>query len=176
MSRIFGPIRQNGYVVRDLKAAMRHWSEVMGVGPWFVADPAPLHDFRYRGEPSGCVVALALANAGPLQIELIEQLNDGPSLYKDFLDAGLEGLQHVAFWTTRYDDEVARAESLGFRIGHSGETGGAGRFAYFETTGHPGTVVEISETLEGKQRLFARVREASQGWDGSDPIRPLTTR
>ena len=121
MSRIFGPIRQNGYVVRDLKAAMRHWSEVMGVGPWFVADPAPLHDFRYRGEPSGCVVALALANAGPLQIELIEQLNDGPSLYKDFLDAGLEGLQHVAFWTTRYDDEVARAESLGFRIGHSGE-------------------------------------------------------
>ena len=120
--------------------------------------------------------ALALANAGPLQIELIEQLNDGPSLYKDFLDAGLEGLQHVAFWTTRYDDEVARAESLGFRIGHSGETGGAGRFAYFETTGHPGTVVEISETLEGKQRLFARVREASQGWDGSDPIRPLTTR
>ena len=35
MSRIFGPVRQNGYVVRDIEKAMTHWVEVMGVGPWY---------------------------------------------------------------------------------------------------------------------------------------------
>lgn len=33
MSRHFGKITQNGYVVRDIGAAMRHWSDVLGVGP-----------------------------------------------------------------------------------------------------------------------------------------------
>ncbi len=35
MSRIFGKVCQNGYVVRDIEAAMKHWITVMGVGPWF---------------------------------------------------------------------------------------------------------------------------------------------
>jgi hypothetical protein len=32
MSRIFGAVCQNGYVVRDIRAAMDHWVNVMGVG------------------------------------------------------------------------------------------------------------------------------------------------
>ena len=35
MSRIFGPIRQNGYVVRDINAALEHWTSVVGMGPLF---------------------------------------------------------------------------------------------------------------------------------------------
>ena len=31
MSRIFGEIIQNGYVVRDIAAAMRHWIDILGV-------------------------------------------------------------------------------------------------------------------------------------------------
>ena len=31
-SRIFGAVCQNGYVVRDIRAAMDHWVNVMGVG------------------------------------------------------------------------------------------------------------------------------------------------
>ena len=38
MSRIFGAITQNGYVMRDIQAAMRHWIEVLGVGPWHSAE------------------------------------------------------------------------------------------------------------------------------------------
>ena len=51
MSRIFGEIRQNGYVVRDIDSAMAHWSQVLGVGPWFYAEQVPITDFFYRGEP-----------------------------------------------------------------------------------------------------------------------------
>jgi hypothetical protein len=38
MSRIFGAVCQNGYIVRDIRAAMDHWVNVMGVGPWYYID------------------------------------------------------------------------------------------------------------------------------------------
>ena len=41
MSRLFGPMRQIGYVVRDIEKAMRHWVEVNRVGPWFYAGATP---------------------------------------------------------------------------------------------------------------------------------------
>ena len=71
MSRIFGDVRQNGYVVRNIESALEHWTEVLGVGPFWYFEEAPVEDFRYRGEPSELVVSIALAQSGPLQIELI---------------------------------------------------------------------------------------------------------
>jgi hypothetical protein len=97
MSRFFGAITQNGYVVHDIAAAMRHWIEVLGVGPWFYVEHTPIEDFQYQGHPSPIDVSIALANSGPLQIELIQQRNDAPSMYRDFLAAGHEGLQHIAY-------------------------------------------------------------------------------
>ena len=49
MSRMFGAITQNGYVVRDIEAAMRHWIDVLGVGPWFYVERAPIEDFQVPG-------------------------------------------------------------------------------------------------------------------------------
>ena len=48
MSRLFGPMRQVGIVVRDIESAMRHWVEVCGVGPWFYAEQLPMDEFRYK--------------------------------------------------------------------------------------------------------------------------------
>jgi hypothetical protein len=176
MSRLFGPVRQNGYVVHDIEAALRHWTEVMRVGPFWYFERVPMQDFRYRGEPSPLEVSIALANSGPLQIELIQQRNDAPSMYRDFLAAGHEGLQHVAYWTEHFDDGLARAQDAGFEVGQSGCIGENGRFAYFETGGHPGTVVELSEISGPKGAFFARVAEAAASWDGSDPVRGRTPR
>ena len=92
MSRLFGDIRQNGYVVRDIERAMRHWTETLGVGPFFYIEKVPVRNFRYRGAPSDLDMSVALANTGALQIELIQQRNDAPSMYRDFLARGPEGL------------------------------------------------------------------------------------
>jgi hypothetical protein len=46
MSRLFGPMRQVGIVVRDIEKSMRHWVEVCGIGPWFYAEQLPLDEFR----------------------------------------------------------------------------------------------------------------------------------
>ena len=171
MSRIFGVVRQNGYVVRDIEAAMCHWTEVLGVGPFFYFDRVPIEDFRYRGEASKIEVSIALANSGELQIELIEQRNDAPSMYRDFLAAGHEGLQHLAYWTSSFDDAFERATRAGLQVGQSGEIGESGRFVYFDTESHPGTVLELSEVSGANGRLFAKIARAASEWDGSDPIR-----
>jgi hypothetical protein len=170
MSRIFGDIRQNGYVVRDIEAAMHHWTERLGVGPFFYIEHVPIEGFRYEGVPSDLEVSIALSNSGPLQIELIQQRNDAPSMYRDFLAAGHEGLQHVAYWTEKMDEDLARMESLGIEVGQSGSIGENGRFVYYLTEHHPGTVVELSEISGTKGRYFALIREAAAAWDGTDPI------
>jgi hypothetical protein len=64
MSRIFGPIRQNGYVVRDIEAALKHWTTVLGIGPFFYVERARITDLQYKGQPSAAEVHVALA-AGP---------------------------------------------------------------------------------------------------------------
>ena len=170
MSRLYGPVRQNGYVVRDIEAALAHWTSELGVGPFFYFERVPVEDFRYRGEPSPIEVSIALANSGSLQIELIQQRNDAPSMYRDFLVAGREGLQHLAFWPDDYDAALAAAAERGHAVGQSGCIGESGRFAYLETEAHSGTVVELSEVSGPKGRFFRHVAEVAASWDGGEPI------
>ncbi|MFF3147412.1 VOC family protein [Streptomyces sp. NPDC057927] len=169
MSRIFGQIAQIGYVVRDLRASMEHWV-AQGVGPWFYMDPVRLDHFRYRGVDSDMRMAAAVANSGDIQIELIQPLDDAPSLYKDFLDSGREGAQHVAYWSRDYQDLYDRSLSLGYTVAQEGSISG-GRFAYLDTEKDSGTVIEISDIGGAKGEIFAALRDLSAHWDGSDPIR-----
>ena len=97
MSVFFGEIRQLGYVVPDIEAAMDYWSRVLGVGPFFYAERVPVVNFTYRGAPSSPVTSVALANSGAVQVELIQQRNDAPTMYRDFVQAKGSGLQHVAY-------------------------------------------------------------------------------
>jgi len=80
MSRLFGALRQMGFVVRDIDKAMRHWIEVCGVGPWFVAEKLPLDGFWYKEQPYDIHLTVALANSGDVQLELIEQRDATPSM------------------------------------------------------------------------------------------------
>src|SRR6478609_1008537 len=98
MSRIYGEVRQLGYVVADIEAAMRHWVDVLGVGPWFYVERLPVTNFLYRGRPYAPRVSIAISNSGSAQIELIQQRCDTPTMYRDFLASGPEGLQHVSTW------------------------------------------------------------------------------
>lgn len=176
MSTLLGPIRQMGYVVRDLDAAMKHWIEVLRVGPFFHLPDTQLIDFCYRGEPSDLRMSAAFAQCGPVQIELIQQLNDAPSMYRDFLAAGHEGLQHVAFWVDEeeFEEKLSKAKAAGFSVAMSGASvEPKGRLVYFEQEGHPGTVVELSCLTSAKRKVFGMVADAAINWDGRDPIRRL---
>ncbi|TCT09931.1 glyoxalase/bleomycin resistance protein/dioxygenase superfamily protein [Tepidamorphus gemmatus] len=173
MSRFLGAIRQLGYVVDDIEAGMAHWHAVMGVGPWFYNPRVPIEDYLYDGVAYQPHNSVALANSGFIQVELIQCRNDVPSMYRDFLEAGNRGLQHVAYWTQDFDRDLARMVAEGFRPRMSGRVGANGRFVYFDREAHPGTVIELSEVIGPKGRMFDMIRAASQDWDGTDPIRPF---
>lgn len=168
MSVHFGSIKQLGYVVLDLDAAINYWTTQVGVGPFFVFKEAPIRDFRYRGEPCDARVTFALAQSGDVQIELIAPLDDVPSLYREHLEQQGEGLQHVAYWTEDFRRLTDKALAVGYTEVLSGYTGDPdGRFAYFIGGGHTGACVEISALSAKKQELFAAVAKASKVWDGS---------
>jgi len=109
MSRLFGPLRQMGFVVRDIDKAMRHWVAVCGIGPWFIAEKLPLDAFWFKDQRHDDIhLTIALANSGDVQLELIQQRDDKPTMYREFLAAGHEGLQHWSSWPENYHELLDR--------------------------------------------------------------------
>ncbi len=177
MSRIFGPTRQLGLVVRNFDAALHEWTAVQGIGPFFYFRDMPVSDYRYRGQAAEPpIVSIAFGYTGDLQIEIIHQQNDAPSLYLDFLASGREGLHHISGFSDRpgFDAVYKRAKAAGLSSIHEGAIGGV-RFAYFDTERQPGaTTCEISESdMDEPRALFETMRLAAAEWDGIDPLRPL---
>ena len=171
MSRLFGDMRQVGIVVRDIEAAMRHWVEVCGIGPWFYTDRLLVTSFTYGGRRYDDVhISIALANSGDVQLELIQQRCGTPSMYRDFLAAGHEGMQHWSSWPENYDEIYRRALATGYTVGQEGDSP-RGRFVYFRNEGHPGTVIEMAHATPTRMRIFNAIRAAAAGWDGTDPVR-----
>jgi Glyoxalase/Bleomycin resistance protein/Dioxygenase superfamily len=167
-----GPIRQNAYLVRDLRQAMDAWLGI-GVGPWYVLASFPQADSWYRGQATAPVVSVAFANSGALQVELIEQEDEQPSIYKEFLDGGRVGFHHIAFWSEEFATSVGRAEAAGWPVVHRGTGGGIAQFAYVDAGGFTSTVVEIMELNDITRAMTAMVRDAAVDWDGKDPVRRL---
>ena len=82
---------------------------VWGSVPGSCSGPLRQVDSEYRGQKTAPVVSIAFANSGELQIELIQQEDESPSIYKEFTDGGGIGFHHVAFWSEDFDATVAAA-------------------------------------------------------------------
>lgn len=179
MSHLFGPIRQIAFVVRDLDAALQYWTEVLGVGPFFVAQDVLPENFYYRGHSSPPpALTIALGNSGDVQVELVKQHDDHPSAYRDYSTGGREGLQHVSAWLTPADYDATRTRMLanGVQVAHEGTLPGNGiRFAYFATDNPGGFMYEIADLMQPEiYPLCERIAEAARHWDGSSPVRDLS--
>jgi hypothetical protein len=148
---------------------MRHWVEVCGVGPWFYADRLPLTTFTYRGARHDDLhLSIALANSGDVQLELIQQRSDTPSMYREFLAAGREGLQHWSSWPEDYDAIYRRALASGYAVGQEGDSP-RGRFVYFAAEGHPGTVIEMADLTPARRHLRPDRAAARAGTGAAHP-------
>jgi len=144
----------------------------LGVGPWFLLPHLTQSGTHYRGEPSDPTVSMAFANSGDLQIELIAPEDDVPSVYREFLDAGHEGLHHHAWWAEDFAAVERAALSAGWTLAQRGNVNGMADFAYFEVT--PAVpLVEVMELTDATRWLESTVRDAAVDWDGTDPVRPL---
>ena len=176
MSIIYGEIRQIAFVVKDIDTAMAYWSETLGVGPFFIKRHISFDNYVYREKaiPSP-IISIALANSGNIQIEIIAQHDDVPSIYKEFLDSGNQGLQHVSAWLTctEFDERKRDLAERGYEMAQECSIASSGvRLAYYSTeTGPGGFIYEISDLRD--ERHYARVlgiKEAAVKWSGSNAV------
>ncbi len=165
-----GPARQIGFVVRDIDAAMQSFIE-MGIGPWYVIRELPLQVY-YRGRACEVVQSMALANSGEMQLELIQQHCDTPSIFTEFLESHGEGFHQLAWWVDDFDAAVRAAEAAGLPVVWAGAEGGT-PYAYVKPSAGPVEIIEIMELNAVTDGMAARVRAAAEDWDGTNPVRSL---
>ena len=147
---------QNAWVVPDLEAAIGRWVDQLGVGPFYVMVQDRLTEVTYRGEPSELSMRVALAQAGPVQVELIEQTSDAPSAYRDSVPAGEMGFHHLCVWTHDIDADAEYFDSLGYPAATLGRSGA--RFGYFDTRPLPPITVEYRHTNKEVRQQFELLR------------------
>ena len=161
---------QNAWVVDDIEQACLKWVSEMGIGPFFVTEYRNLFtDVTYRGEPAKLDMIVALAQAGPVQIELIQPLVD-VCAYRDSVPPGQSGFHHMCVWTHDIQADAAYYEGLGYATANRGCIGEA-EFAYFDTRDFMGCMLEVVTKKPAIEERFAQIAAAAVDWDGSDPIR-----
>lgn len=169
----FGAIMQNGYLVEDLESAALHWVTTLGVGPFFFMQHIDFAECYYRGKHAEIDLSVAIAYAGDIQIELIQQHDESPSIYQAFGSKHGTGLQHVGAIVDDLDQALAdnQAEHLKEQWGI---TSTGMRFAYLNTDFHPGGMIELIESTPEMIQAFTYMKSAADDWDGSKPLRGRT--
>jgi len=150
---------------------MQHWI-ARGIGPFFIEE-----HIRPKGEYDGQDIqpdlSAAFAYSGDQQIEVIQQHDDDPTIYSEYLANHADGgLQHLAVWVDSIAETVASLEA-----GHHKYTVrqryGDGH-AYLDSVGAPGVMIQLMARGEHLVGLMETIRLASIGWDGSTaPIRRI---
>lgn len=162
---------QLGFLVQDLVATATRWAEVFGVGPFHVL-PRREVAYTHRGTPSMLDLQVGVAQAGPVQIELIEQHCDRPSVFRDAFGADGAGLHQLCTVTPDFDAAVARYETLGYEPAGLLESGGQ-RVAYVDTFADFGFFTEVVEAVPEFLTHLAAIDRTCATWDGTDPVRLL---
>lgn len=167
---------QMAWVVDSLEAAAVRLSRSMQVGPFLMIRHIQLDVPHHRGIPQRSDFSLCLTQAGDVQIELVEQHDQTPSVYRDMFPDGPPGgmaFHHVAVVVPDVFEETARYNALGFPTASSGRFGNLD-FTYVDTTAAGGFMVEVLPDMPEMHRFFGAVRGAAEDWDHRTPWREMS--
>ncbi len=177
--RFLGERAQLAFVVKDIEATIKFWTEVMRIGPFvLIENSRGNRDIFYRGQSTPMDFYVAFAYMGDLQLELIQPKDNHPSLYKEFFDRGQEGYHHTAFWPDDFPAACAWLEENGFsEIGSVRMEDGSMSVAYYEAPACVGSIVEIVPLTADRMAYFSRIHRLCKHWDGqSQPLRRFVDR
>ena len=75
---------QAGHVVEDIDAAIVTFAATLRIGPWYrFRTSQPRKGSLYRGREVNHDLSIALAFHGSMMLELIQQHDDGPSVFRE---------------------------------------------------------------------------------------------
>jgi hypothetical protein len=75
-----GPVMQLAFVPQEPERALDFWTRTMGVGPFFRFDGLVLNDALYKKLPTDIRFSFLVGYWNDMQIEIIIQHNDAPSI------------------------------------------------------------------------------------------------
>jgi len=161
------------WVVPDLEKAIWNWARQAGVGPFFYFDDVTYENGVYRGEPWTPVrFHAAIAQAGEMQIELVTQVDEGPSMFRELVPAGTSRLHHMSTYTHDFEADLAHYRRAGAEVVFTGLMKGA-PVCWLDTVATLGFMTELITANPLKEQVFAKFREAAANWDGVDPVRRI---
>jgi methylmalonyl-CoA/ethylmalonyl-CoA epimerase len=162
------------YLVEDIEATVNRLVNQVGAGPFFLIENVPLENVLSRGEPAKFVHNSAFGSCVGSAIELIEAVSLAPERVERGFSGARPRIQHVGYVAPptevvhlrRSLDERGLTQYLS---SHFGEV---------ETTLHDASAtlghdLEIHVDNQGLHDFFTMVSGAAEGWDGSEPLRPV---
>jgi hypothetical protein len=163
---------QIGVVVDDILTSCADWARVFGIGPFHVF-PRVEAACWYRGVDTAVDLQIAVAQAGPVQIELIQQHCDRQSVYRELAGDGSRIHQLCAI-TSDYHGKKAWYESLGYPLVSEMVLRGQ-HVGFVDTFADFGFYTELAEDVPGFVEGLTRVARTCAEWDRrTDPVRILT--
>ena len=172
---ILGPVKQWGYLVKDLDQAMACWIEQLGIGPWWGYRNVPAKAVVY-GQKNDLVMSVGLAYHQGVQIELIHQTNDVLSpysyFYRDSEDAQV--LQQIAYMVPDVDAAMRQCEQRGMQeVGRIVPAPGV-NYIYMSSPALKGIAIELMPHDQGFLDEYERNAAEAASWDGTDPYRLIS--
>ena len=137
-----------GWVVRDCAAAQEELSARLGAGPFLSAgDESRFDQALVHGKPTPFALKIAFGALGGVLLELLEPLDDR-SPHAEFLSERGEGLHHLAFLVTDFDEQLAAIREADPETNLLIDGTGPGnpvRWAYLDGGKARSTVIELLE-------------------------------
>jgi len=165
---------QLGFTVEDIHEAMHSFTKHVRAGPWFLMERIQITDVNYRGRVTQINASLAYGNSGHVQIELIQQHDDAPSVFTEVVRTRGYGLHHQGIAVRDFDVELGRLKEMGHEVAAYAVNDIPSRAAFLDTRGQFPTMIEIMETNETVEAMFTAIYHASVGWDGTESVRRIS--
>ena len=163
-------IHHVGYVVDDLRAGVERFARDVGAGPFYAMEHIAFDEVSFEGGEAVYDHSSAFGAWGPILVELTQVHEARPAGLADALSQPGDGIGHVAWLADDLPAEVARLEAAGLHLFHTGRTGPvSAAWLTGPPFGHPVEVLQRGPEVLG---FYAMLRDAAEGWDGSDPLRP----
>ena len=168
---------QIAYHVTDIRRAALKMVDTFGAGPFFLNENITLTWAEHRGEPADFVHSSAFGWWGEVMVEMLQQEDDSTNTpYRDMYAADEEGLHHTAIMVADMEEAIEYFERRNMPLAtQCGLRSHAIDFAFIDARKTLGHMIEIYPESEGLLSFYKKVREASLGWSGDDPIRSVAS-
>ncbi len=169
---IFGrPIVHVGYSVDSIEEAVDFLVESLGAGPFFVMKDIRIPELRNAAGPIVWEHSAAFGQCGNINIELQQTDRLEPADAFGPTYERRNQFNHVAYVVDDLAQERARLDAMGLELLFEGRNGPHESLLYdAPLLGH---TIEVHQDFPLMEPFQVVMREAADGWDGKDRLRPV---